>query len=85
MTRKSKGWVSWVLAGLVVGVALGYRPFAKSLEQDAEARRLLTDVKRAEFSKENLIQQVGVLESVHGKEELARRNGWRKPDESAIH
>lgn len=84
MTGKSKGWISWVFVGLFVGVALGWRPFARSMEQDAEAKRLLADVKRAEYSKENLIQQVGMLESVQGKEALARKHGWRKPEESVI-
>ncbi len=84
MTRKSKELFGWIVAGLAVGVGLGWGPYAKSIEQDAESRRLLADVKRAEVNKENLIQKVGVLQSVQGQEEQARQHGWRKPDETVL-
>ncbi len=84
MARKSNDWKIWTLVGLGFGIALAWSPISKSMEQGRETNRLLEDVKKSESKSEQLIQQVGVLESPAGREETARKKGFRRADEDPI-
>jgi hypothetical protein len=71
-------------AAVTAGVALGLKPWKVYGEQRRNADAYLRDAQKSENDRVELERQKNKYESSLGREELARKNGYKKPNESDL-
>jgi len=69
-------------AALGLGIVLSLGPWQVARLQRNAADKMLSDMKRAEAERAELSRKKAQYESTLGKEELARNQGYRQPDET---
>ncbi len=73
-----------VLVAVALGFALSLRPWQVAREQRKIADEAQREMRLAESKKTELTRQRAHAESSLGREELARKQGYRRPDETPI-
>ena len=71
-------------AAVATGVALSIRPWQVYREQKQLASDAVQEMREAEGKKTDLTRQKSKYESALGREELARKQGYRRADERPI-
>ncbi len=83
-----KSKVIWNLAiagtAIVAGIMLSLKPWQVYGEQRRLADDSIKEMRAAEDKKADLTRQRAKYESALGREELARKQGYRRPDETPI-
>jgi hypothetical protein len=84
MTRH--GWlnVGIVLIGVFSGVALSAKPWQVYKEQRLAADKEIAEMQKSEANRERLVREDAKYKSSLGREELARKEGYRKRGEVAV-
>lgn len=73
-----------VFAAVGVGVALSAKPWQVYREQRKIADESIAEMRSAEGKKADLTRQRAKYETSLGREELARKQGYKRPDETSI-
>ncbi len=83
---KSKVMWNFAIAGvaIVTGIMLSLKPWQVYGEQRRLADDAVKEMRGAEAKKTDLTRQRAKYESAIGREELARKQGYRRPDERPI-
>jgi len=76
--------VLFVISGIGLGVAFSIKPWQVYREQRHAADEALTEMKQAERARTDLMLKKDRYESPIGREELARSQGYRQPNETPI-
>ena len=73
-----------LFAAVGVGVALSVRPWQVYREQRKIADDSISEMREAEGKKAELTRQRAKYETALGREELARKQGYKRPNEKSI-
>lgn len=73
-----------IVAAMALGIGLSAKPWQVYREQRKLADDAQREMRAAESKKTELTRQRARAESSLGREELARKQGYRRPDESPI-
>lgn len=84
MSNKLVWNVAIVAAAVATGVALSVRPWQVYGEQRKIADDSIKEMRDAESKKSELTRQRAKYETALGREELARQQGYRRPDERPV-
>lgn len=84
MKRKLVWNVAILVAAVGTGLALSARPWQVYREQRKIADESIREMREAEGKKAELTRQRAKVETALGREELARKQGYRRPDEIPI-
>lgn len=80
--------ISWTLCGIAIattlGVALSVKPWRAYNEQRAKRDEAVAEMRQAERDRAEEMERLQRLQTPFGKEEEARRLGYRRPDEKPI-
>jgi len=83
-----KSKLIWNLAivgvAIVTGIMLSLKPWQVYNDQRKLAAEAVSDMRVAEGKRAELTRQRAKYESAIGREELARKQGYRRPDETPI-
>lgn len=71
-------------ASVALGVTLSLRPWQVYREQRKIADESIKEMRSAESKKTELTRERSKYETALGREELARKQGYRRPDEQPI-
>jgi hypothetical protein len=74
----------FVVAAVACGVWLSMRPWRVYREVKSQTELQVKDMKQAEYQHAQDLIEEAHYNSTSGKEELARRRGLRKPNETAL-
>lgn len=78
-----KAWTALLIVlGILTGVALSIKPWQKFREEQAQARTAKVEMKQVEREHAELLRQQAKLDSAVGREELARKRGYKSPSET---
>ncbi len=84
MKRQNDRWWALVaLAGITTGVLLSLQPWRELRAQKQEHARAKSAMVEAEQEKVDLMRREARYENPAGREELAREQGYRKPNEKS--
>ena len=73
-----------IAAALALGIGLSLKPWLVYREQRKLADEAQREMRMAESKKTELTRQRAHAESSLGREELARKQGYRRPDEEPV-
>ncbi|MCC7434940.1 MAG: hypothetical protein IT363_09670 [Methanoregulaceae archaeon] len=73
-----------VVSAIGLGVGLSLKPWQVYREQRKLADDAIREMRTAESKKTELTRQRAQAESSLGREELARKQGYRRPDETPL-
>lgn len=81
MTRN--GWLNFGIAVIAIfcGVALSAKPWQVYKEQRKAADEAIADMEKSEANRERLVREDAKYKTSVGREELARKEGYRKAKE----
>ena len=83
--RKSNvGVYALMFLAFAGGVAASLRPWETFRQQKQTQKELQKEVEQAEDNRAQLLQQEAATKSSVAKEEMARRNGYKKPGEEDL-
>ena len=84
--RRKRFWfeVGFVLTALAVGVGFSLKPWRAYGEQRKVRDEYVDEMNRSDARIEELVRQRARAESPLGREELARKQGYRRPNELPI-
>ena len=78
-----KTWTALlILLGALAGFALSIKPWELLREEQAQARTAKLEMKQTEKERAELLRQQSKLDSPVGREELVRKRGYKRPDET---
>ena len=72
------------LLALGCGIYFSIKPWKLYFQQNEKAQKAISQMKKTEKERSELIRKKAYYESPVGKEELARNRGYRKPNELPI-
>lgn len=84
MKQKTLWNVGLTAAAVAVGLALSAKPWQYYREQKKLAEAATQEMREAESKRTELVRQKAKYESALGREELARKQGYRRPDEQPL-
>ncbi|BBO23324.1 MAG: hypothetical protein L6Q31_03940 [Fimbriimonadaceae bacterium] len=80
--KRSFGWTLALLAfAVALGAALSFKPWQAYVEQKSETEDQRKAMRALEAEKARLIEERGRSESAVGVEQLAREQGFHRPEE----
>jgi hypothetical protein len=75
----------FVCVAITVGIAASMKPWQVYSEQKKIADKSMKEMREAEKSRAELTKEKARFESSVGREELARNQNYRRPDEKPIY
>lgn len=84
MKKGSRTTLAFVLAGLVTGVLFSLGPWKEFQQKRAESDQAVAESQQIAKERSDLIQQSAQLQTPLGREQEARRRGYKKPGERVV-